>query len=808
MKYLAAILTSLFLALAVSTTAAAYDDVEGTGFVVNPILTQHGIVFTDNYSSSLYLSTGDNLRTLISTPGCGNYFSLSPDGNSIGFKLIDENGMQSPAIIDLDSKTILQLHDRVERAGQVSFTNDGRYAFTIGATLFVVRGKESATYDLGVYSNLAPVSPDGNLVAYNDNNDQLWVMNLSTKEKSIITDGKRGYFSPQWASNSSLLLYSSLNGNISVLDITSRKTYDIGEGINPSWSNNAQHIVFYRIEVEKDRVINSDLYFAKFDGSKTIRLTNTPDVLEMDPKFVDNDTKIIFHTYSKKEICISQISDNATVEKRLIQLHQPAPLQPREREVSLELKKAAQLDLPYVNQVYDTPDWYNGHSACGPTSSIMVIAYYNLLPKWDVWCSASGSSPGHWNSYGNYVCEKYRFRAIDYSYIAQDPNGKNSYGGYGYMWTGSYSPHSRMVNYYGYHGLSAALTESPTFLSVASEINAGYPYTLCNALTTAGHIIVVIGVDSLQHTVTVNDPYGNKNSGSYPSPNGKNVKYDWPSYNTGIQNLNTAWWGVSVRYTPPAIPDTVVDDLQFNSGFYMNNKAPATMFTWKDMNKGYNGHMWYAFTTWSDSVDTCYAIWQPTLSQSGMYEVLASIPTATATNAKYKVYYKGGMQTVVVNQKNYVDSSASLGTFEFDKGSTGYVRLGDATGIKNEAIIFDAITWKYKGPSSPTVVASISSVPNQFSLSQNYPNPFNPTTDLRFTIGEFPPEADAPLAQRFVSLKIYDLLGKEVSTLVRGDLNPGSYSVQWDASRLPSGVYFYRLSAGGFTETKRMLLLK
>ncbi len=796
MKHLAAILTCLFFALVVSTTVVAYDDVEGTGFVVNPMLTQHGIVFTDNYSSALYLSTGDNVRTLISSPGCGNYYSVSPDRNFIGFKLIDENGMQSPAIFDLASKAVIRLHDAVERAGQVSFTSDGRYAFTIGTTLFILRGNESVAYELGVYSNLAPVSPDGNLVAYNDNNDQLWVMNLSTREKSIITDSKRGYFNPQWASNSALLLYSSLNGIISVRDIASRKTYNIGEGINPSWSKSAQHVIFYRQEVEKDRVINSDLYLAKFDGSETIRLTNTPDLMEMDPKFVDNDTKVIFHTYDKKEIRIIQVLDNAMIEKREIRLQQPSPVQPHDKGSLLELKQVTGIDMPYVHQLYDTPDWFNGSSSCGPTSAIMVIAFYGLLPKWDVWCSASGSSPGHWSSYGNYVCEKYRFRQVDYSYL-EVMSGKNAYGGYGYMWTGSEHPYTRLASYYTNHGLSASQMDSPPFTLVVSEINAGHPYTLCNMLTDAGHIIVLIGVDSAKGIVTVNDPYGDKNSG-YPNANGKNVKYDWPPYNNGYQSLKLADWGVSVRYTPPAIPDTVVDDLQFNNGFFMNNKAPASMYTWKDMNKGYNGHMWYAFTTWSDSVDTCYAIWQPTLSQSGMYEVLASIPTATATNAKYKVYFKGGMQTVVVNQKNYVDSSASLGTFEFDKGSTGYVRLGDATGIKNEAVIFDAITWKYKGPSSPTLVAFGSTVPNQFSLSQNYPNPFNPATNLQFTV----PEA------RFVSLKIYDLLGKEVATLIGENLNPGSYSVQWDATRYPSGIYFYRLSAGGFTATKRMLLLK
>jgi hypothetical protein len=181
-----------------------------------------------------------------------------------------------------------------------------------------------------------------------------------------------------------------------------------------------------------------------------------------------------------------------------------------------------------------------------------------------------------------------------------------------------------------------------------------------------------------------------------------------------------------------------------------------------------------------------------------MYEVLASIPIASATNAKYKVHFKGGMQTVVVNQKNYVDSSASLGTFEFDKGSAGYVRLGDATGIKNEAVVFDAITWKYKGPSSPALVAFGSTVPGQFTLSQNYPNPFNPTTNLRVTIAEL----------RFVSLKVYDLLGNEVAELINGNLLPGEYTTQWNAGRVSSGLYFYRLSAGDFVETKKMLLLK
>ena len=98
--------------------------------------------------------------------------------------------------------------------------------------------------------------------------------------------------------------------------------------------------------------------------------------------------------------------------------------------------------------------------------------------------------------------------------------------------------------------------------------------------------------------------------------------------------------------------------------------------------------------------------------------------------------------------------------------------------------------------------------PGEFSLEQNYPNPFNPATDLRFTIAEFPPEADAPLAQRFVTLKIYDVLGREVSALVTENLKPGTYSTRWDAGNLPSGVYLCRLQVDNMAKVIKLVLMK
>jgi hypothetical protein len=90
------------------------------------------------------------------------------------------------------------------------------------------------------------------------------------------------------------------------------------------------------------------------------------------------------------------------------------------------------------------------------------------------------------------------------------------------------------------------------------------------------------------------------------------------------------------------------------------------------------------------------------------------------------------------------------------------------------------------------------SVPKDFSLSQNYPNPFNPSTKISYGI----PVSD------LVTLKIYDVLGKEVMTLVNQKQEAGNYQVEFNAASLPSGMYVYRIKSGNFVETKRMMLLK
>ena len=112
----------------------------------------------------------------------------------------------------------------------------------------------------------------------------------------------------------------------------------------------------------------------------------------------------------------------------------------------------------------------------------------------------------------------------------------------------------------------------------------------------------------------------------------------------------------------------------------------------------------------------------------------------------------------------------------------------------------DESVWRYQTwtPLPPSVEVQDVNIFNNFNLELNYPNPFNPSTKIKYQI------ADAS----FVNLQVYDVLGKEVATLINKEMQAGSYEVEFDASNLPSGIYYYTLNTGSYTKTKKMILLK
>ncbi len=135
---------------------------------------------------------------------------------------------------------------------------------------------------------------------------------------------------------------------------------------------------------------------------------------------------------------------------------------------------------------------------------------------------------------------------------------------------------------------------------------------------------------------------------------------------------------------------------------------------------------------------------------------------------------------------------------EIAAGDSAVMWVGISVGANESEMINNMNQAAAKYNLITNVKENANTLPTQYSLEQNYPNPFNPSTTIRFTI----PQSE------FVSLRIYDVLGNEVEALVNHDLSSGSYNVQFSTNNLSSGVYFYQLVTGSYSETKKMNLIK
>jgi hypothetical protein len=118
--------------------------------------------------------------------------------------------------------------------------------------------------------------------------------------------------------------------------------------------------------------------------------------------------------------------------------------------------------------------------------------------------------------------------------------------------------------------------------------------------------------------------------------------------------------------------------------------------------------------------------------------------------------------------------------------------------LKADFSIGGVIYWTDSTRLTLTGIGTEAALPVRYALEQNYPNPFNPSTKIQFSI----------VHRQLTTVKVYDVLGSEVATLVNEVKEPGTYTVQFSGSGLASGMYFYRIQAGTFLQTKKLLLLK
>jgi len=656
-----------------------------------------GYLYTDLSRSRIY-AFKDSVTVLVEGPGAGFYYTLSCDQRYIGFKWREQpGGLEAPALYELESGETRLLHEPVALTGQVSFSLKGDIAYTIGNVLYVISDEKTSTYDLGNYAGLAPISPDGKKVVYNDRQDQLWILDLESGSKKAITQSSYGNVLPSWSPDSRYIAYNRLDGILYMYDTQKGSEREIGRGADLRWSENGDSYLYTRIELDDaESIVNSDIVFAAVNG-ELLAETRTPDVFEDNPWFMQDGSPVYLRDHAKlvrmenpslkKQTLLRELPDRFPTEPRFFEKKAPA--------------EDVTLDVPYIHQVYDTPG-PRGYSSCAPTTAAMVMAYYGILPKWPFMSGFNNMS-----DYGAYVHERYYYNGSYFNQSRQDCNGAGTvcytnYGGYGYMWTDG-SPNSRMNNYYALHGISGNQTWNTSWSTVAAEIDKQEPFSICNYLSSAGHLVAAIGRSaSDQRSVIVNDPYGDRNRSSWPNYYGAGVYYDWPGYNHGHASLNYANssyssmpWCIATQYNAPAPADSLVEDKHFTRGFYIKAEGNTVpMRYYHSENSGHGGHHWWTYTE-AGQKDICFVSWTPQLDKSGYYEIFAYIPVnANAVSAPYRIRHAGGETRVTVDQSAVDNDWVSLGKYLFSNDGSDHVSLGDSSAVAEQIVAFDAMKWE------------------------------------------------------------------------------------------------------------------
>ncbi len=555
------------------------------GYIALPKQTAKGIIATNNRYSEIYLVKDKSLKTLVATRGCGSFTNLNKEKTLLGFKSIDENGNQAPAILNLMTEEVLLLEDYSNQCGQVSFSNDGTIAYTVGNNLIINRNGVKKSYDLGYYTNIANLSPDGKSIAFSDPDGHPILMDLTTGSKTKMSD-IGDLYNPKWSPDGQKIVVEQGNATLYVIEPAQKKVLKLDKGFEASWTADSKELVYSRSDYENDDVFffkGISVHQASFDGKMRRVIIPTSKECPQEVALLDNGKLAVSYSYGNRRLVAVSLSDTkSSIEEELFTL--PAqnvhfgkvPKNLKNNNVTLRpsTKSTPQTkvgsigkdDIPYINQVYDVPASYAGctgygYVACAPSTSCMLLGYYKLVPP-----KAVSSRHGGWGStiyYSWYVGQQYT-SSTNYTFsLAASGNGCYAKGGYGYMWNGG-SPSSKMRGFYQNNGVTSAAYDYSGYSKIKSECAANYPYSWCiTSSRSNGHLILPFRADARcvkvnnvwtilddrTGSVVVHDPYGDANASTWLG-DGRYSTYDCPGYNNGYIRMSNAW-GVVVRYTKP-----------------------------------------------------------------------------------------------------------------------------------------------------------------------------------------------------------------------------------------------------------------
>ncbi len=319
--------------------------------------------------------------------------------------------------------------------------------------------------------------------------------------------------------------------------------------------------------------------------------------------------------------------------------------------------------------------------------------------------------------------------------------------------------------------------------------------------------------------------------GENPRPLPRSILYKYFNRKEGAALLSGIWMNLQLTDTkrayyyrvndPSSDPNLPPTDTSngFMSGLFWGDTLgtpKTTAYAFKFFSYIYNNYPYLLTTDDFTNLGISDSLWVlASEDKAGKYAVLVS----NVDSDNYSVF-KLHLNGVLVDTSNFIINVRKINDSE--NGETIHPHTRTNFRINSMNVMLIELEEK-------PVAVEENEVPLKFSLEQNYPNPFNPTTTISYVIARseatrqsFGSSANAnnstdcraPLrsarndSEINVSLKVYDILGREVATLVNKKQSPGKYSVQFNASNLPSGIYFYTLRAGSFVQTRKMILMK
>ncbi|GEM_PF-2657611 len=512
-------------------------------------------------------------------PASGNFFAWSPDGRRLGYKTAD--GATQRAVV----RDVLTGGESVVASGtlvgQVAWLGNSTLAVTEGRTLTVIRGEERKGFDIGLYVNQLAADPVGNKLAF-CRGAELVILDPESGFQETMLRSDCDLFDPSFSPDGRRLAFRSVDGEAQALDLTNRKHHRLGPGLNPSWRDPIT-LLFTRKTHEDMALVKSELVAADLEVGAQEPLNVV--VVRYPGMAAAGGGRLAAASLESGGLFTGRL-DGAQV-SALAPLDLGGLEKPRWGGFrgGAEARGLVPGWMPYIHQVYDTPDSFDGSAACGPTSCLMAVGYYHRYAVWNETVHVGANPPGtHLSPYGCYDSKVYAYGGHVFADTCSPPSGPPAHGAYGYCCThGAGAWAYRCRDYVRLHGLSSDYDLSVTWEDVAAQIGDGCPLALSTAITAAGHLMCVRGYVDGYHTIVVNDPAGNRNNGPYWNYPGDTARYDWPGYNNGHVNINSASWMVTARgrHTRLALadyPDTV------DAGHYFTVTFTDTTCVWQQDN--------------------------------------------------------------------------------------------------------------------------------------------------------------------------------------------------------------------------------